>query len=73
MNTRIVDRDCPDAETFLVLFYSGYGAPPNYTRFKNAASIQCMKLLSSLPMIQQEISVREDGFPVMKKPVCPLY
>ncbi|MEO6168774.1 MAG: ABC transporter substrate-binding protein, partial [Chitinophagales bacterium] len=27
--------DYPDAENFLTLFYSGYGAPPNYTRFKN--------------------------------------
>lgn len=27
--------DYPDAENYLALFYSPYGAPPNYTRYKN--------------------------------------
>ncbi len=28
--------DYADAENYLALFYSGYGAPPNYTRFNNS-------------------------------------
>ena len=27
--------DYPDGESFLCMFYSGYPAPPNYTRYKN--------------------------------------
>jgi peptide/nickel transport system substrate-binding protein len=27
--------DYPDAESYMALFYSGYGAPPNYTHYKN--------------------------------------
>jgi oligopeptide transport system substrate-binding protein len=29
--------DYPDAENYVALFYSGYGAPPNYTFYNNKA------------------------------------
>jgi len=61
--------DYPDAENYLALFYSGYGAPPNYTFYKNSVydklyekAMQTNDTKEALEMYHQlEIMVLEDA------------
>ena len=67
--------DYPDPENFLALFYSGYGAPPNYTRFHSA---EFDKLYEASFTVTND-SARNDLYRQMdllvmeEAPVCPLY
>ncbi|MCP4122725.1 MAG: ABC transporter substrate-binding protein [Bacteroidetes bacterium] len=67
--------DFPDGENYLALFYGGYDAPPNYTRFENERfdelyerSTQESDPATYIPMYQEmERIVLEEA------PVVPLY
>ena len=67
--------DYPDAENFLALFYSGYGAPPNYTRFKNAAFDKGYEKSFTITndSLRNEIYEQLDSLVMEQAPVCPLY
>jgi len=67
--------DYPDAENFLALFYSGYGAPPNYTRFGNAEFDKLYKLSFRITndSIRNELYREMDELVMEEAPVIPLY
>lgn len=64
--------DYPDAENYLALFYSGYGAPPNYTFYKNPAydklyekAMQTNNTADALKMYHQLEQMALDDAPVI--------
>ncbi len=67
--------DYPDAENFLALFYSGYGAPPNYTRFKNDKFDRMYENAFTITddSIRNSIYVEMDKLIMEEAPVIPLY
>jgi peptide/nickel transport system substrate-binding protein len=67
--------DYPDAENFLALFYSGYDAPPNYTRFKNAAFDKGYETAFTISndSLRNVLYEKLDSLVMEEAPVCPLY
>ncbi len=67
--------DYPDAETFLAVFYSKYGAPPNYTRFNNKTyDALYEKAISISDNIERnKIYMQMDQLMINEAPVIPLY
>lgn len=67
--------DYPDAETFLAVFYSKYGAPPNYTRFKsNEYDALYDKAISISDVSNRNKIYRQmDQIMINEAPVIPLY
>ncbi|HNK91161.1 MAG TPA: ABC transporter substrate-binding protein, partial [Chitinophagales bacterium] len=64
--------DYPDAENYLALFYSGYGAPPNYTFYKNPAydklyekAMQTNNTVDALKMYHQLEQMALEDAPVI--------
>ena len=67
--------DYPDAETFLAVFYSKYGAPPNYTRFNNPKYDELYeKAISTADDMERNKIYRQmDQIMIDEAPVIPLY
>lgn len=67
--------DYPDAETFLAVFYSKYGAPPNYTRFNNKIYDDMYeKAISTSDNVERnKIYMQMDQLMITEAPVIPLY
>lgn len=67
--------DYPDAETFLAVFYGGYGAPPNYTRFNNHQfNLLYDKATSTVDLTERNAIYEEmDRIEIEQAPVVPLY
>jgi peptide/nickel transport system substrate-binding protein len=66
--------DYPDAETYLAFFYSRLPAPPNYTRFKNAAFDQWYNEAMTLPDTMRWMRYRQmDSLAMSEAPVVPLF
>ncbi len=67
--------DYPDAETFLAVFYSKYGAPPNYTRFNNNTfDALYEKAISTADNAERnKIYMQMDQLVINEAPVIPLY
>lgn len=67
--------DYPDAESYLALFFSGYGAPPNYTRFH----LPAFDSLYNLAVQEPDDSLRTSRYRAMDSlamehaPVVPLF
>jgi len=66
--------DYPDAESFFTVFYGGYPAPPNYTRFKNAE----FDKLYEAALVENDDAKRHDIYQQMDRiivedaPIIPL-
>lgn len=67
--------DYPDEENYFSLFFSGNGAPPNYTRFKNADyDLLYDKLLRSTnPIESKEICKKMNEIILEESPVVLLF
>ncbi len=67
--------DYPDAETFLAVFYGGYGAPPNYTRFDNPEYNLLYDKATSTADLNERNKLYEEMDRIMidHAPVVPLY
>jgi peptide/nickel transport system substrate-binding protein len=67
--------DYPDAENFLALFYSGYDAPPNYTRFKNERFDKMYETAFTIidDSMRNDLYTRMDSLIMEEAPVVPLY
>ncbi|MFT5072477.1 MAG: ABC-type transport system substrate-binding protein, partial [Chitinophagales bacterium] len=67
--------DYPDAENYLSLFYSGNGAPPNYTRFDNAAYDALYEKAFGLGELNDRLPLYEkmDSILIEEAPVVFLY
>ncbi len=67
--------DYPDAENYLSLFYSGNGAPPNYTRFHNANFDTLYLEASKSTDIEQTLKLYQkmDSLLIEEAPVVFLY
>jgi oligopeptide transport system substrate-binding protein len=66
--------DYPDAETFLVVFNSHFPAPPNYTRFTNAAFDQWYNESLNMPdTLRWQHYRKMDSLAMSFAPVIPLY
>lgn len=66
--------DYPDAETYLAFFNSRLPAPPNYTRFKNAAFDQWYDEAMTLPDTLRWQRYRQmDSLAISEAPVIPLF
>lgn len=67
--------DYPDAETYLAVFYGGFPAPPNYTRFRNDTFDnwyeQSMK--TNNDSIRYGIYAKMDSLASSYAPVVPLF
>jgi len=67
--------DYPDGESYLCMFYSKNTAPPNYTRFKNAA----FDALYERALVENDIQKRYELYHQMEQilieeaPIVPLY
>lgn len=67
--------DYPDAETYLNLFYSKNGAPPNYTRFSNPA----YDVLFEQAIVETDEALRDklysklDSMIIAHAPIVPLF
>ena len=67
--------DYPDAENYLSLFYSGNGAPPNYTRFANENFDQLYEEAFAIGELEDRLSLYEkmDSILIEEAPVVFLY
>ena len=66
--------DYPDAETYLAVFNSRLPAPPNYTRFKNAAFDKLYDESMAQPDSQRWQAYRSmDSMAMQQAPVIPLF
>lgn len=67
--------DYPDGESYLSLFYGGNPAPPNYTRFQNAAYDSLYRAALNAPDEATRISLYQqmDRLIIDEAPVVPLY
>lgn len=67
--------DYPDPESYMALFYSGYGAPPNYTRFINPVvdSLYEVAMVATDPAVRTNLYRRMDSIVTELAPVVPLY
>jgi len=67
--------DYPDAESYMALFYSHFGSPPNYTRYKNPLidSLYRQVVAETNDSISRLIYRQMDSLVMMDAPVVPLY
>ena len=67
--------DYPDAESYMALFYSKHGAPPNYTRYSSpvADSLYRLAVASSDDRLRNRIYRAMDSLVMLSAPVVPLY
>jgi len=67
--------DYPDGENFLTVFYGGNPAPPNYTRFKNAAFDQLYNkaLTENDDVTRYGLYQQMDNILIEEAPVVPLF
>lgn len=67
--------DYPDAESYLALFYSAYGAPPNYTHFSNKAvdSLYQLSVSCNTDSLRFQLHRHMDSLIMAAAPVVPLY
>lgn len=67
--------DYPDAENYMALFYSRYGAPPNYTHFSHpvADSLYREAMAEEGDAARQMILRQMDSLVMSEAPVVPLY
>ena len=67
--------DYPDAENYLSVFYSKNPAPPNYTRFNNAAfdKLYEQALSQTNDSLRYEIYQQMDNIIIANAPVIPLW
>ncbi len=67
--------DYPDAESYLTMFYSKNGSPPNYTRFSNKFfdSLYEKALLENNDSVRYELYRAMDKILVEESPVVPLF
>lgn len=67
--------DYPDAENYLSVFYSKNPAPPNYTRFNNAAfdKLYELALSQSNDSLRYQLYQQMDNIIVANAPVVPLW
>jgi oligopeptide transport system substrate-binding protein len=67
--------DYPDAENYLALFYSGYGAPPNYTFYKNPAydKLYEASMKESSPEKAKAMYQQMEKLVIEDAPVIPLF
>lgn len=67
--------DYPDAESYMALFYSRYGAPPNYTRYHNplADSLYDNAVAETDPDKAARLYRAMDSLVMRDAPVVPLY
>lgn len=67
--------DYPDAESYMALFYGGYGAPPNYTRFHDplADSLYQLAVATSNDSVREVLYRQMDSTVMQQAPVVPLY
>ncbi len=67
--------DYPDAESYLAMFYSGHGAPPNYTRFNNAIfdSLYLKALNENIDSIRYDLYRQMDNIIISEAIVVPLF
>lgn len=66
--------DYPDAENFFTVFYGGYPAPPNYTRFKNAEfdKLYEQALIENNDAKRYDLYQQMDRIIVENAPILPL-
>jgi len=67
--------DYPDSENYLALFYSGYGAPPNYTFFKNERYDRLYEQALKARTEEEAVSYyyQMDRIVIEEAPVVPLF
>ena len=67
--------DYPDAETFLACFYSGFPAPPNYSRYSNKRFDQWYQesLAAADDSVRFALYRKMDSLVSAEAPVVPLY
>jgi peptide/nickel transport system substrate-binding protein len=67
--------DYPDAENYMALFYSRYGAPPNYTRYSNPAfdALYERAMNENNDTIRVALYREMDSLVMADAPVVPLY
>ncbi len=67
--------DYPDAETFLACFYSGFPAPPNYSRYSNKLFDQWYResLAAAEDSVRFVLYRKMDSLVSIEAPVVPLY
>jgi len=67
--------DYPDAESYLAMFYSKNGSPPNYTRFNNKEfdALYEKALLENNDSLRYELYRAMDRILVEEAPVVPLF
>jgi peptide/nickel transport system substrate-binding protein len=67
--------DYPDPESYLTLFVSEHGAPPNYTRFADPAvdAAYAEAVRTEDPLRQQQLYRAMDSMVMAQAPIVPLY
>ena len=67
--------DYPEPENFLACFYSGYGAPPDYSRFHNRTydSLYEQSLATINDSVRGDVYKEMDQLMIDQAPVIPLY
>jgi peptide/nickel transport system substrate-binding protein len=67
--------DYPDAETFLACFYSGFPAPPNYSRYSNSLFDRWYResLAAAGDSVRFALYRKMDSLVSTEAPVVPLY
>jgi len=67
--------DYPDAESYMALFYSKHGAPPNYTRYSkpSADSLYRLAVATSDEQLRNRRYRAMDSLVMLSAPVVPLY
>ena len=67
--------DYPDAENYMALFYSKYGAPPNYTRYSNPQFDRLYEqaVRENDDDVRNQLYRQMDSLVMADAPVVPLY
>lgn len=67
--------DYPDEESFLAMFYSKYGTPPNYTRFSNSTfdALYEQAVQENNDSLRAVLYTQMDSLIMAESPVVPLY
>lgn len=67
--------DYPDAENYMALFYSKYGAPPNYTRYSNPEfdALYERVVTENNDSLRMALYRQMDSLVMADAPVVPLY
>ncbi len=67
--------DYPDAESYMALFYSPFGSPPNYTRYQNPAfdALYQQVVAENNDSISRKLYRAMDSLVMLDAPVVPLY